>query len=164
MRVRVLTTGGTIEGFEYTDEKFKNKRTASIKEMLESLGLKSSYSITKLFAKDSRFITDRDRTVLADEIKHCAEDKIIITHGTESMVETATFIGKLNIKKTIVFVGSFISGLEAKSDAISNLSFSFSEVLKLEPGTYIAFHDTIFNWDNVKKNREAKRFETLINN
>ena len=96
--------------------------------------------------KDSRSITDEDRQLLVDKIKASSAEKIIVTHGTFTMEDTAKYIGKLNLNKTIVLVGSFILGTSKNTDAPFNLGYAACSVQFLKPGVYIAMNGTIFNW------------------
>jgi L-asparaginase len=112
-----------------------------------------------VFKKDSRAITDEDRAQLVCKIKESAATKILITHGTFTMEDTAKYIGKLNLNKTIVLVGSFILGSSAETDAPFNLGYALSSLQLLKPDVYIAMNGQIFNWNNVSKNLETNKFE-----
>ena len=106
-------------------------------------------------------MTDEDREKILQSCKDCEEDKIIITHGTDTMVETAQVLGK-NIKdKTIVLVGAMIPYNQEKSDALFNLGCAVSAVQILPKGVYIAMNGKIFSWDNVRKNKELGLFESI---
>ena len=113
--IHIITTGGTIEGLDYNKkENAPNEVGISIKTFLNSANVKFDYTIEEAFNKDSRFITDDDRRLLVDKIKATRTEKIILTHGTFTMEDTAKYIGKLNLKKTIVLVGSFVLGTSNK--------------------------------------------------
>ena len=111
--------------------------------------------------KDSRSITNEDRQLLVDKIKSTSADKIILTHGTFTMEDTAKFIGKLNLNKTIVLVGSFILGTSQNTDAPFNLGYAICSLQFLKPDVYIAMNGTIFHWKNVTKNLETNKFEQI---
>lgn len=156
----ILTTGGTIEGLEYDKPENRiSSPTISIANFLESANVSFEYTIDTVFQKDSRFITPEDRIKLASRIAASDSDKILITHGTLTMAETAKFLGRLRLDKTIVLVGALILGTEKDTDAPFNLGYALGVLDFLEKGVYIAMNGNIFSWDNVKKNFETNRFE-----
>lgn len=157
----IITTGGTIEGLEYNNKAEHQGALISIKTLLEKLNLSFKYNIISAFSKDSRFITNEDRALLNKKISGSNTRQILITHGTISMVGTATYLGKLNIDKTIVLVGSFILGTEENSDASFNLGYAICALQTLEKGVYITMNGKIFPWNDVKKNTDTKRFEKM---
>lgn len=155
----IITTGGTIEGLEYKNESEKNGATVSIKGLLEKVNVSFEYRIISAFSKDSRFITTDDRELLKKKIYAINSKQILVTHGTITMVETATYLGKHDIDKTIVLVGSFILGTKKNTDATFNLGYAICALQTLEKGVYIAMNGRVFSWDNVKKNIDKNRFE-----
>jgi len=158
--IHIITTGGTIEGLDYNKkENAPNEVGISIKNFLNSANVKFDYTIEEAFNKDSRFITDDDRRHLVDKIKATSAEKIILTHGTFTMEDTAKYIGKLNLKKTIVLVGSFVLGTSNNTDAPFNLGYAICSVQFLKPDVYVAMNGTIFHWENVTKNLETNKFE-----
>jgi L-asparaginase len=159
--IHIITTGGTIEGLDYDNPNQKQTATITIEDILYNAKLISEYTTEKILDKDSRFINDEDRELMAKRIKSNDADKILLTHGTITMVESAQFLGRFNINKTIVLTGAFILGTKKDSDAPFNLGFALSALQFLEPGVYIAMNGTIFNWDNVRKNNQNNRFETI---
>ncbi len=161
MRTHIISTGGTIEGLDYENLTQKQTTTVAIDDILSNARVALKYTIEKILNKDSRFINDDDRELIAEKIKSSDSDKILLTHGTITMVETAQFLGRLALNKTIVLTGAFILGTKKNTDAPFNLGFALSTLQILEPGVYIAMNGTIFNWDNVKKNNQNNRFETI---
>tara|TARA_R110002124_G_scaffold174673_1_gene342482 strand:- start:18443 stop:18928 length:486 start_codon:yes stop_codon:yes gene_type:complete len=157
--ITILTTGGTIEGLDYVGDKAINKTNVSIADFLESANVDFEYTIESVFKKDSRAIKDDDREQLVRKIEETNASKILITHGTFTMEDTAKYIGKLNLNKTIVLVGSFILGSSADTDAPFNLGYAISSLQLLKPDVYIAMNGQIFNWNNVSKNLETNKFE-----
>ena len=93
--------------------------------------------------------------------KDCTEDKIIITHGTDTMSETAQILGKVIEDKTIVLLGAMVPFNQPKSDALFNLGCAISAVQFLPKGVYITMNGKIFSWDNVRKNKEQGLFENI---
>ncbi len=158
--IHIITTGGTIEGLEYDNpENQPIATTVSIEAFFESANVSFDYFIEPAFQKDSRFISPLDREVLSEKIIASDADKILITHGTLTMTESAKFLGKLGLDKTIILVGALILGTEKNTDAPFNLGYALGAIDFLEKGVYIAMNGTIFSWDNVKKNIETSRFE-----
>lgn len=158
--IRIITTGGTIEGLEYeTEEDRPALMDSMIPKFLDTAKISFEYTLDKVFSKDSRFITSEDRKLIRDKINGAREEKILITHGTLTMVETAIYLGELNLNKTIVLVGSFVLGTLKNTDAPFNLGFALSALSNLGVGVYIAMHGTVFGWNEVVKNQELNRFE-----
>ena len=116
-------------------------------------------TLERVFQKDSRFITAEDRLELAERITAASSNQILVTHGTLTMAETAKFLGKLGLEKTIVLVGALKLGTDEDSDAPFNLGFAFGVLDFLEYGVYVAMNGKVFTWDNVRKNLESNQFE-----
>ena len=159
--IRILTAGGTIQDIDY--ERYGNHsgnlNKFSIEDFLKSANVSFKYTIENIFKKDSRFITLDDRNYLVERIKVCKSKKVLITHGTFTMEDTAAHIGKLNLNKTIVLTGSFILGSSQNTDAPFNLGYALCALQFLEPDVYVAMNGRIFHWKNVTKNLETNEFE-----
>ncbi|ASV31586.1 MULTISPECIES: asparaginase domain-containing protein [Flavobacteriaceae] len=157
--IHILTTGGTIEDLDYENPENNNTQSKiTIKEFLDYANVSTPYLIEKAFAKDSRSITAEDRNILLQKINGSSVEKILITHGTFTMEDTAVYLGKQEIKKTIVLVGSFIMGSSKNTDATFNLGFAICALQFLKQGVYIAMNGRIFLWDNVTKNKETNKY------
>ena len=101
--IHIITTGGTIEGLDYENpENNLEQSKITIREFLDSANVSFPYIIEKAFAKDSRSITDEDRMFLLKKIKASNAEKILITHGTFTMEDTAFYLGNKGLEKTIV--------------------------------------------------------------
>ena len=161
--ILIITTGGTIEGIEYSNESENEGTLVSIQSILQNVNISQEYQIEKAFSKDSRFISNEDREILQQKIVQVNTSLILITHGTITMVETAIYLGKLHLDKTIVLVGSFILGTEKNSDATFNLGFALGALQTLSNGVYIAMNGQVFKWNNVRKNTAKNRFEKIRN-
>ena len=157
--IHILTTGGTIEGLDYVDGQGVTQSNITIQGFLEKANIDFDYTIESVFKKDSRAINENDRKLLVCKIKESTATKILITHGTFTMEDTAKYIGRLNLKKTIVLVGSFILGSSENTDAPFNLGYAISSLQLLKPDVYIAMNGQIFLWNNVFKNLETNKFE-----
>lgn len=161
MCIRIFVTGGTFDK-EYDEIKqilfFKETH---INEVLKNGRCKVDTEVRTLMMVDSREMTEEDRQVILNNCKKVKENKIIITHGTDTMVETAEYIAKAKLNKTIVFTGAMIPYRFGSSDGLFNLGAAFGFVQALPPGVYVAMNGRIFNWDNVRKNLKTGVFEEL---
>ncbi|MGZ8558734.1 MAG: asparaginase domain-containing protein [Chitinophagaceae bacterium] len=161
MVVRIFITGGTFDK-EYNELNgelyFKNTHMPVLLEMGRN---KVKVSITTLMLVDSLEMTDKDREGIMQQCSQCVEDKIIITHGTDTMAETAKVLAKNINNKTIVLTGAMIPIKFGSSDGLFNLGSALAFVQTLPNGVYVAMNGRYFNWDNVKKNKLTGRFEEL---
>ena len=161
MAIRIFITGGTFdkEYNELTGELFF--KDTHMHDLLEMGRNKVPVAITTLMLIDSLEMTDKDREWIVHQCRQCAEDKIIITHGTDTMAETAAVLAK-NIKnKTIVLTGAMIPIKFGSSDGLFNLGSALAFVQTLPHGVYVAMNGRYFYWDNVRKNKLTGRFEEL---
>ncbi len=161
MVIRIFITGGTFDK-EYNELNgelyFKDTHMPALLEMGRN---KVKVAITTLMLIDSLEMTDKNREGIVLQCEQSAEDKIIITHGTDTMAETARVLAK-NIKyKTIVLTGAMIPIKFGSSDGLFNLGSALAFVQTLPHGVYVAMNGRYFNWDNVKKNKLTGRFEEL---
>ena len=161
MTVRIFVTGGTFdkEYNELTGELiFKDTH---VPEMLTLGRSKVPVEVNTLMLIDSLDMTDSDREQIAKKCLATTEDKIVITHGTDTMVQTAEFLAKNVVNKTIVLTGAMVPYKFSSSDGMFNLgsAIAFSQVLN--HGVYIAMNGRIFNWDNVFKNKTTGEFQAL---
>lgn len=160
--IHIFSTGGTIEGLEYENPDDRvSQATISLENFLKTAKVSFKYRITPVFSKDSRFINDQDRTQLANKIKASELTKILITHGTLTMIDTARFLGELKLNKAIVLVGAFTLGTSPETDAPFNLGYSLAALQFLEHGVFVAMNGKLFNWDKVIKNTNTNNFESL---
>lgn len=158
--ITILTTGGTIDKVYFDAKSEYEVGPPNIERLLGELNLNLSYKIISLFRKDSLDITDEDRQAIRKAAEEAKSQKILITHGTDTMAETArALIGIEN--KTIVLTGALEPALFKTSDAIFNVGCALGAVQSLGAGVYIAMNGAIFNADNVRKNLERNRFEEL---
>jgi L-asparaginase len=105
---------------------------------------------------------NEDRKEILKRCIECMENKIIVTHGTDTMVETARALGDNVRGKTVILVGAMIPYAFGASDALFNLGFAFSAVQAVQQGVYITMNGKIFHWDNVRKNKKSGEFEELL--
>jgi len=161
MAIRIFITGGTFDK-EYNELNGKLFfKDTHLHEMLKLGRCRVDVDIRTLMMVDSLEMTDADRTLIVEQCIRAAEDKIVITHGTDTMVETAIVLAKAEICKTIVITGAMIPYKFGSSDGLFNLGSALAFVQTLPHGVYIAMNGKYFNWDNVRKNRQTAQFEEL---
>lgn len=159
--IRIFVTGGTF------DKKYDELRGAlyfedtHVPEMLRLGRCGLDVSVRTLMMVDSLDMTDEDRATIVDHCRRCEESRIVITHGTDTMVETARALAAAGLDKTIVLTGAMVPYAFGSSDGLFNLGSALSFVQVLPPGVYVAMNGRWFNWDNVRKNRDAGTFEEL---
>jgi L-asparaginase len=161
MAIRIFITGGTFdkEYNELNGELFFKE--THMHELLEMGRNKVPVVITTLMMIDSLEMTDKDREWIVYQCNQSGEDKIIITHGTDTMAETARVLAKSISNKTIVLTGAMIPIKFGSSDGLFNLGSALAFVQTLTHGVYVAMNGRYFNWDNVRKNKLTGRFEEL---
>ncbi len=161
MKIRVFVTGGTFDK-EYDEIRgelyFKDTH---LPEMMREGRCVLELEIRTLMMIDSLAMTDADRALIGENCRRCAESHIVITHGTDTMADTARVLAQTVEGKTIVLTGAMIPYAFGSSDGLFNLGSALSFVQVLPPGVYIAMNGCWFPWDNVRKNRETGRFEAL---
>ncbi|MGD0917564.1 MAG: asparaginase domain-containing protein [Thermodesulfobacteriota bacterium] len=159
--IRILITGGTIDK-EYDPLTGELTFSSShLSNMLNQVRCKVRLILEEVMLKDSLQMMWQDREEILTKCINCLENKIIVTHGTDTMVETAQVLSD-NVKgKTVVLVGAVIPYAFGASDALFNLGFAVSAVQALEQGVYITMNGKIFRWDNVRKNKQSGEFEEL---
>ncbi|MEN9448325.1 MAG: hypothetical protein RJA25_1615 [Bacteroidota bacterium] len=161
MQIRLFITGGTFDK-EYNELNGKLFfEDTHVPEMLELGRCKLDVNIRTLMMVDSLEMTAEDREIIAHNCIQCDEEKIIITHGTDTMVATAKLLAEKNINKTIVLTGAMIPYKFGSSDGLFNLGAALAYVQTLPIGIYISMNGMYFHWNNVRKNKELGLFETL---
>jgi L-asparaginase len=159
MAIRLFITGGTFDK-EYDEIHGRLFfRDTHIQEML-SLGRSHlDVAVRTLMMVDSLEMTDGDRRLILENCRHAAEDQIVITHGTDTMVETARALGEADLEKTIVLTGAMVPYAFGSSDGLFNLGSALSFAQTLPRGVYIAMNGRHFTWDNVVKDKARGCFE-----
>ncbi len=153
MTIKIITCGGTIDCENIDQNNVYSFRESYIPKMLKQSRCDAEINITFLMAKDSLLMNKEDRQKILEECKKCKEEKIVITHGTDTLVETAKIIGE-NIKnKTIILLGAMTPYNQKDSDTLFNLGFAISSVQTLPSGVYVVMNGKIFNFDKVRKNK-----------
>jgi len=159
MVVRIFVTGGTFDK-EYDELEGKLYfRDTHLPEMLELGRCKVKVDIRTLMMIDSLEMTDMDRSVILDNCLKCEEDHVVITHGTDTMEETARVLGQASINKTIVLTGAMVPFKFGSSDGLFNLGSALAFAQTLPAGVYVAMNGRYFQWDSVRKNKKSGKFE-----
>jgi len=162
MAITIFVTGGTFdkEYNEITGELFF--KDTHIREILELGRAQLDVKIKKLMLVDSLNMTDEDRSVVLENCVGTKDKKIVITHGTDTMTETAKFIARGKLKKTIVLTGAMIPYKFGSSDGLFNLGSAFAFAQILPSGVFVAMNGRFFDWDKVVKNKKSGKFEEYI--
>ncbi len=158
--IRILTTGGTIDKVYFDANSEYHVGEPQVTHILREAGVAVPFSCTVLLRKDSLELSDADRALIARTVAEVPEKKVLITHGTDTMVETARTLGDAG-GKTVVLVGSLSPALHRSTDADFNVGFALAAVQTLPPGVWIAMNGQVFSPQHVRKNRDANRFERL---
>lgn len=161
MAIRIFITGGTFdkEYNELTGQLYF--KDTHLHELLEMGRNSVDAEIRTLMMIDSLEMTDGDRELIAHQCNHCEETSIVITHGTDTMTETAKYLAEKVTNKTIVLTGAMIPIKFGSSDGLFNLGSALAFSQTLSPGVYVAMNGRYFHWDNVRKNKETGVFEEL---
>ena len=162
--IRIFVTGGTFDK-EYDELRgtlsFKDTHLA---EMLRLGRNRADVSVRTLMMIDSLDMSDADRALIVEQCRKTEETQIVVTHGTDTMVETAGVIAAALPPagdKTIVLTGAMIPYAFGSSDGLFNLGSALSFVQTLPPGVYLAMNGRCFAWDRVRKNKETGVFEAI---
>jgi L-asparaginase len=161
MAIRIFVTGGTFDK-EYDELRGQlDFEDTHLPEMLRLGRCQLEVSVRTLMMVDSLEMTEDDRNTIADNCRRSEEDRIVITHGTDTMVETARVLAETVEDKTIVLTGAMVPYAFGSSDGLFNLGSALSFAQVLAPGVYIAMNGRCFPWDNVRKNRDTGTFEHI---
>ncbi len=161
MRIRILVTGGTFDK-EYDELSGRLFfRETHVPEILRRGRCLLDVQMDTVMMIDSLDMDDAGRATIVERARSCEEPAVVITHGTDTMVETARALAAAAIEgKTIVLTGAMVPYAFGSSDGLFNLGSAVSFVQVLPPGVYVAMNGQHFPWDAVRKNRESGCFET----
>ena len=159
MKIRVLVTGGTFDK-EYNELNGELYfRDTHVREVLRLGRCSLKLEVQTLMMIDSLEMTGADRERILASCLEAAEERIVITHGTDTMAETARYLGERLKKQTIVLTGAMVPYTFGSSDGLFNLGTALAFAQTLPPGVYVAMHGRYFDWHNVRKNKVAGAFE-----
>ncbi len=161
MAIRVFVTGGTFDK-EYDEIRGKLYfKDSHLPEMFKLGRSTLDINVRTLMMIDSLEMTPEDRHLIALNCQKCTETHVLVTHGTDTMVETASVIAKYELEKTVVLTGALIPYKFGSSDGFFNLGSALAFVQTLPHGVYIVMNGRYFKYNNVMKNLETGYFEEL---
>ncbi len=163
MPIRILITGGTFDK-QYDEINARLVfRESHVGEMLRLGRCRVEVNLRTIMMIDSLDMTDADRDAIVQNCRQCEEHRIVVTHGTDTMVETARALATAKgvEGKTIVLTGAMIPYAFGSSDGMFNLGSALSFVQVLPPGVYVAMNGKFFEWNRVRKNRQTGVFEAV---
>ena len=159
--IKIFATGGTFDKkFNEISGELYFKETNLFK-LLELGRSQMNVKIETLMMIDSLKMTDTERSYILEKCRKEKTNQIIITHGTDTMVETAKIIAQKIKDKVIIFTGAMIPIKFGSSDGLFNLGSALSFIQVINPGVYVTMNGRYFKWDNVRKNKELGIFERI---
>lgn len=160
MKLKIITTGGTIDKIYFDAKSEFQVGDPQIGEVLKEANVSIDYEIAPVLRKDSLDLTDEDRQFIRDAVKSSSQRYIIVTHGTDTMVETAKALKGIP-NKVIVLTGAMQPAKFRFTDAVFNIGCAITAVQILADGVYIAMNGRIFDPEHSKKNASLNRFEDM---
>jgi L-asparaginase len=159
-KLLIITTGGTIDKIYFDDKSDYQIGEPQIGQILHAMHVAFEIEVTALMRKDSLHIGDQERQLIHATVAAADTRHILITHGTDTMVETGRVLADIP-GKTIVLTGALNPARFRDSDAIFNIGCAVGAVQSLPPGVYIAMNGKVWDPGQVRKNRHENRFEPL---
>ena len=160
MQIKVITTGGTIDKVYFDAKSSFEIGESVVGAILSEADVTIDYSIVSLMRKDSLELTDDDRAEILATVSAAKEDRIIITHGTDTMVQTGLVLQAV-AHKTIVLVGSLQPARFRSTDALFNIGMAVAAVQSKPHGVYITMNGHVFDIEKVRKNLDRNQFEKV---
>ncbi len=160
MSIEIITTGGTIDKIYFDEKSSYEIGEPQIGEVLRDANLTIKYWVKPLLRKDSLDLTTEDRNLIKSMVLESSAERIVITHGTDTMVETAQFLTGIP-ERTIVLTGSMQPARFRFTDAIYNIASALTAVQLLPVGVWIAMNGQIYDPAKTRKNVKKNRFETI---
>jgi L-asparaginase len=156
----IVTTGGTIDKVYFDDKSDYQIGSPQIGEILTQLGVAFRFDVIPILRKDSLHVTEEDRALMRSTIEAQPHRHVLVTHGTDTMVETAAVLEGIP-GKVIVLTGALNPARFQGSDAVFNIGCAVGAVQSLDDGVYIAMNGRVWDPKKVRKNRDANRFEAV---
>ena len=160
MKIKIYTVGGTIDKVYFDRKSTYEVGEPKIGEILKEANVNLEYEISSILHKDSLDMTDEDRQLIFDEIAADDHRHVLLTHGTDTIIQTAKKLETIP-DKVIVLTGAMTPARFKHSDAAFNIGCAVAAAQVLTPGVYIAMNGRIFDPDDIKKNLEKDWFEEL---
>lgn len=160
--LRIFITGGTFDKtYNYISGELTFFET-HVNGMLKRGRCSLDIEVETLMMKDSLQMTDEDRQLIAESCNRVSENRMVITHGTDTMVQTAAYLSKYVENKTVILTGAMIPyTFGTSSDGFFNMGAALAFAQTLKPGIYVAMNGRYFAWNNVRKNYTTGYFETI---
>jgi L-asparaginase len=158
MEIQIITTGGTIDKLYFDAESEFQVGDPQVVDVLREANVTVPYAVRQLMRKDSLELTDADRRLIRDTIAAAPQRHFVVTHGTDTMLDTARVLQTLG-DKVIVLTGAMQPARFRFTDAVFNIGCAVMAVQLLPPGVYVTMNGRIFDPRKTVKNREQKRFE-----
>ena len=159
-KLLIITTGGTIDKIYFDDKSDYQIGEPQISQILHAMHVAFDFEVSALMRKDSLHLDDNDRKLIRDVVAASAASHILITHGTDSMSETAAALQDIE-NKTVVLTGALNPARFRDSDAVFNIGCAVGAAQSLPPGIYIVMNGKVWDPSKVRKNRRENRFELL---
>jgi L-asparaginase len=156
----IVATGGTIDKIYFDDKSTFQIGAPQIGEILQALGVAFEFEVVPVLRKDSLHIDDADRKLIREAIERQPHRHVLVTHGTDTMVETARALDGIS-GKVVILTGALNPALFKGSDAVFNVGCAVGAVQTLPDGIYIAMNGRVWDPARVRKNRDANRFEEV---
>jgi len=159
--LRVFTTGGTIDKVYFDALSEYQVGEPAVVSVFKANRVHVPYEITPLLRKDSLELTDEDRARVCEAVLQAVEDKILVTHGTDTMAVTAHVLQQAlagQPRKSVVLTGALLPGAFRETDAVFNLGFALGALQAMDGGVRLAMNGRLFDPAHVRKDREAGRF------
>lgn len=160
MFIRFITTGGTIDKIYFDATSQYEVGESNVEHILGDGLVNFDYDVVPMFQKDSLEFTDENRQAMKEFIESDDASLYVVTHGTDTMVETAAKLSSIS-RKTIILTGSLSPARFKTTDAIFNIGMAVAAVQSVEPGVYLVMNGQVFAEGEVIKNRAANRFEKI---
>lgn len=157
-RLTIFTTGGTIDKIYFDALSDFQVGETALESILREANVSFTFEISPLMRKDSLELTDEDRAIVREAVLSTTAKRVLITHGTDTMIETAIAIGDAG-GRTVVLTGAMQPASLRRSDAVFNIGFATAAAWTLSPGVYIAMNGRVFDPRAIRKNRQAQQFE-----
>jgi len=158
MMIQIFTTGGTIDKVYFDANSQFEIGDSLLRELLAEANIQEGYQLAELMRKDSLELTDEDRQSIEAAVRESDAQRILITHGTDTMALTAEQLRQVP-GRTIVLTGAMQPARMRRTDAVFNLGFAWAALQLLPPGVYIAMNGEVFEAGKVRKNLQAQKFE-----
>ena len=159
-KIKIYTTGGTIDKIYFDRKSDYRVGDPQASGVLERANVVLNYEVESIIRKDSLDFTDEDRELIRNKIESSSAERVVITHGTDTMIITAKKLKNIS-NKTIVMTGSMYPAQFRDSDAVFNIGCAVTAAQILNPGIYIVMNGCVFNPDHIRKNVELNRFEKI---